>query len=462
MDTDLYARFKRVAFEQLSLAPGQRVVVGVSGGVDSVVLLHLLKATGLVLHVGHVQYGLRGVDSAADEQLVRTLCAALGVPLAVQAVDLELDGVAGASRQAKARDARYAFFQALAHASRAEVVAVAHHADDQAETVLLHLLRGTGLAGLAGMPLRRPLSGGIDLIRPLLGERRTAIEALARAEGWAWREDASNMDPMYRRNAIRTEVLPRIHAHFGEAATARIAETAALVRGYYDELVVPQREEAFALCLRPPRALAIAALRTLTPVLRGAVIIEALQRWLPEVPISSAIVDAIDGLLSAQPGRRFSHPCGSVWREEAVLYFAPAAGNGYAETTLSEGKWAACGIGRLRLTWASGSPKVVAQLQEQVVMDEAALPGPLHVRPWQAGDRMQPFGMDGHKLVSDMLTDAKVPAHLRSVWPVLVSGETVVWVVGIRLSETVRVTSATTTYATVVLEPTQWGAWTPR
>ena len=171
-------RVTAVLYERLALTPGERIVVGVSGGVDSTVLLHLLHAAGFDVHAAHVDYGLRGPASNADAQLVHQQCEALGVPLSVHTVHLNVEGEEGTSRQSQARDVRYAFFRELAQASRAQNVAVAHHADDQAETGLLHLFRGTGLAGLAGMPLRRPLGNGVDVLRPLLFERREAIEQL--------------------------------------------------------------------------------------------------------------------------------------------------------------------------------------------------------------------------------------------------------------------------------------------
>ena len=207
------------ALKRLGLA-GRHILVAGSGGLDSTALLHLLHAQArrhrLVLAVGHVNHGLRGEASEADEAAVRALAEALGVPMHSQRADPRPRREGGPSRtrptlQEAAREARYEALRALAGACGAERIATAHTADDQAETVLLRLLRGSGPDGLAGIPERSPDS---VIVRPLLQLSRRALEAHAGAHGLVWREDASNAKPDYARNRLRLHWLPGLASEF--------------------------------------------------------------------------------------------------------------------------------------------------------------------------------------------------------------------------------------------------------
>ncbi|RMH66130.1 MAG: tRNA lysidine(34) synthetase TilS, partial [Bacteroidetes bacterium] len=229
---------RRFMAEQGLPEPGEAVLVGLSGGVDSVVLTVVLQRLGYRVAAAHVNYRLRGAASEEDEAWVRAFCREQRVPchvrrLAEGAVVRVARGTGG-SVQAAARTLRYAYFEERARRLGLRWVAVAHHLDDQAETVLLHLLRGTGVEGMAGMPVARPIRPGspVRVMRPLLGVRRHAIEAFARHQGLGWREDASNTHPRYRRGVLRAEVLPLLEARFGAAVVPNLARTAALVRGY--------------------------------------------------------------------------------------------------------------------------------------------------------------------------------------------------------------------------------------
>ena len=472
-----------LALARFGLPSASPVVVGVSGGVDSTVLLRLLHEAGVAVVAAHVNYGLRGAESDEDEAFVRVLADELSVPVETWRVTLPDDG----NRQEAAREARYAFFREVAETYGAEAVAVGHTQDDQAETVLLHLFRGTGPRGLAGMPHERPLAPGssVRLIRPLLDVPRAEIEGLARAHGWTWREDASNADLRYRRNVLRTHVLPLIEAAFGPGTSERIAATAGRVRALLDE-----RPD------KPPTDLRLDTLRTLPPEQRHARYLAVLRRMAPQAPRRSAAVAELDALLDAQPGTHVVWPGVVIWRDRAALVFAPPEAEEPAVWTVTvdtptvtpwgvltatpldgppspfaerggekgarpQGGWrggaagATEGVSRVPQTpsapYGGTSPRGGEGLLSHAgddpcteVVDARVLRPPLVLRPWQAGDRFRPLGLDGTKLVSDLLTERQVPPSERAHQLVLCSDEAIVWVVGHRLAEAARVQPDTT------------------
>ena len=429
------------------IAPGARVLVGLSGGVDSVVLLHILKKLDFTLEAAHVNYRLRGEASDGDEAFVRSLCGQLGVPVHVETFDTVVSAAErGQSIEEAARDLRYDVFARRAQAEDLPYVAVAHQRSDQAETVLLHLLRGAGPEGMAGMPVQRLLTpqSTVQLVRPLLDERRADIEAYARAEGLSWREDESNQHLAHRRNVLRKVVLPLLEEHFGEATSDNIARSATLVREYVEESLRRELTEHFKHAMRAEGSrLDLGVLRTLAPVWRRRLVLEGLKRWLPEVERHAALAGEIEALVDAQPGRRIVLKGGVVWRERTSLLFersTDAAPDGGRAVPIRPGETVELEEGTLCVELLNERPATLdAGAPLAVVVDADALSFPLVARRWQPGDRFRPLGMTGTKKVSDVLTDAKVPPHRRAATMVLVSGDQIVWVVGLRLAHDVRV-----------------------
>lgn len=227
---------KLVAFEaaQGLLAPGSRVLAAVSGGPDSVCLAHWLSVQArkkdLAVTLIHVHHGLRGRAADADANFVMALGKTLGLPAAVlHAPVREVAKKRGLGLEEAGRKERYKALAARARRGRCTAVATGHQLDDQAETVLLHLLRGTSLEGLGGIPVRRPLAPGVELIRPLLPLTRAEILQYLKRHGLAWREDASNTDPKFTRNWVRRDILPRLEKRAPGVKT-RLAAIAAKVR----------------------------------------------------------------------------------------------------------------------------------------------------------------------------------------------------------------------------------------
>jgi tRNA(Ile)-lysidine synthase len=338
-------RALRHALGPLSLR-GRRVLVAVSGGIDSVVLAHALHETSAVARLevclGHVNHGLRGAASDADQAAVEALAATLGAPCQVRHVDPATLRAGRGSRerptlQEAARALRYAALHEIATAVRAERIATAHNADDQAETVLLRLLRGTGPDGLGGIP-ERSVDGRV--VRPLLRTSRAEIEAHASAHGLQWREDASNASPGYARNRLRQRWLPGLTADFNPQLLRTIADLAEAQRR--DAEWIADRvalEEATRFSLEGEWLRIDAKDWGATPeALARRLARRALLRCGAGRDVSRVHLERMLGFLrSARPGRRLELPAGLVLvRDREGFRMGPLRGG--SEVV----RWGAC------------------------------------------------------------------------------------------------------------------------
>ncbi len=448
---DLRARLRAYVAEHGLIAPGARVVVAVSGGMDSVALLRLLSDDFRPVAV-HVHHGLRD-EADADARFVETLGERWGVPVEVRAGPVG----EGENVQAAARAARYAALGEATCEHRAAVIATGHHRDDLAETLLLNLLRGAGPAGLAGIPPRRPLAPGspVEVVRPLLFAHRAELRAFAEAEGLDWREDASNASTHYRRNALRHEVLPLLEEKFGPDVSGRLADTTERLRGLVDAGAALAPAKTFEGAVGEDRSLRLDALRAMAEPVRLGVFLEALARWAPGAPRSAAPARALDALLDAQPGRWIELGGATVWREREGLRFAPPAPPAYFEAPVVVGRPVETPWGVLRTEPTSAIPDGFDPSPLVEVADANRLVGPLVLRTWRAGDALVPLGMVGTKKVSDLLTERHVPPSARARQLVLTAGGEVVWVVGHRLAEAARVRPATRRALRLAWEPSR-------
>ena len=462
MSAELLQRIAGFIRQQCLVDPDDLVVVGVSGGIDSIVLLHVLATLDFRLLAAHVNYGLRGEAADADEEFVRQLCARQNVALMTARYDTK--SVAqreGTSIQDAARLLRYRFFGEVAAAEGAHAVAVGHHSDDQAETLLLNLFRGTGIDGLSGMAPVRTLAPGSAtlLVRPLLAERRQTIEAYARAHSLNWREDSSNAGDDYLRNALRLRILPAVEELFGGDVSERLARTAEVVRAYASEVLTPELEERFAACAHRDQeraALNVSRLRTLPPRWQTRMILEVLRRWFPDAPRTAAAAEAIVQLSDAQVGRKVGFAALEVWRERDHLVFVPhtQGGNEGAVMIPASGGAYAVPHGMVRLEQTGLPADLDHGSPFSVTVDADKLGDEIRFRTWRPGDVIRPLGMEGHrKNVSDVLTDARVAAHRRKQVLVMESDGVVAWVVGVRLSHEVRVTEQTVRFITLTYLP---------
>lgn len=444
---------------------GRRVCIALSGGGDSVVLfdwcVRHAAANSITLSAVHVEHGIRGSASQQDAAFINTLCARACVPLFCFAEDVPALAAAwGMGLEEAGRRVRYARFCKLLAEDRADVVFTAHHAGDNAESVLLNLFRGASLAGAGGirafLPAEElcarfapellavspaspgffsaPLTGGAPSLagkgvaRPMLALPKAEIEAYLAARALTWRTDESNADTSFARNFVRAAVLAPAKQRFPAAerhlyAFSRLAqEDEAFLSSLAVARLTRQEDGSFRIPQETPRPLFLRACARAFRAL-GA----------EDASLSS--FEAAASLIGARSGAERDLPCGvrAVREYGAVVLFRPAPAADYAYP-FAEGEFA-CGAYTVRIE-AGGVPKKERGLMRPLCFDAAALPRGCLLRPRRAGDTFTKFG-GGTKKLKDWLIDRKIPRRLRDL-PVIACGGTVYAVCGAEISEQVR------------------------
>jgi tRNA(Ile)-lysidine synthase len=456
----------RAATEEYGLlAPGDGVVIGVSGGPDSLALLLALKELSadyrLQLTVAHLDHGLRGTAAEADAAFVGQLSTRLGLPIVLGKADVPaLAEARGLGPEEAAREARYAFLAQVAEDRHARKVAVGHTQNDQAETVLIRLIRGTGTDGLAGMAAARPLGTAI-LIRPLLEVTREETEGYCRRLGLVPREDATNHDSAYVRNRVRSRLLPILIGEFNPSVVAGLADLARRM-GDESRLLQSIAGEAFRRVAAEDELagvrLDLKGLLAEPPAI-GRRLVRHAVRLVGEGsgPAAERVEAALDLALRGRTGGvvQLGAGCRAV-RESDSLTILPSAGPRSAFEPLSlpvPGRADLVDLG-LAIT-AEVRPPVAFPGGAGVGPGEAYLDadaalgrssGGLLVRPRRAGDAFHPQGAPGRRKLKDFLIDRKVSRREREAIPIVVRADdpqVILWVAGHRLDEAFTVTSKT-------------------
>jgi tRNA(Ile)-lysidine synthase len=418
--------------------PGSHLLVACSGGPDSTALVAGLAecaaAHPMRLTLVHLRHGLRGLeDEDRDEAFVRQLADRLGVEVSVQSLGV----IHGPNLEARARSARRRALQALARTSGATHVALGHTLDDQAETVLLRLLRGGGRGGIAGM---RPHAGMI--VRPLLRATRADVRWYLADRGIVPVLDRSNADLRHSRNRVRRVLLPLLAAEFNPRVSAALGELAVRLRDEDDLLAALARDRGAAMVHGEELDCAVAALpaalgrRVVASWLAGqgigaatAVHIERVRRAAGRPPMGDIVLPG--GRCVRREGDRLR--CATFTTADALarLEVIPGAVVHGASWSLEMS---------LAHDWPPGAD--ARRPSDVALLDADALPGPLAVRAPQTGDRVRIYAVGTRKL-HDVLIDRKVPRRQRRALPVLVAGDEVVWVPGVVRSAAARVVDGT-------------------
>lgn len=459
----LLAQLVRTVRQHQLFVSGHHVVVAVSGGPDSIALLSLLHRLApswrLTLTVAHCNYGLRGEESDADEAFVSTFCRERQLNLVTNRPSLATRRHRS-SLQAAARDARYDFMKQLANELGADRIAVGHTANDQAETVLMWLLRGAGLTGLAGMPYARE----DRIIRPLLIATREEVLAYLDHEGLTYRHDSSNEKPLYHRNRIRKELFP-VLTQLAPAAVRVLRRQADLLREDQQYLEQVTDTLVSALVSRESHGVQRVDRRAFTdlPIALQRRLARAMLRTYDEEERASslAVVESVRRVfLKEENGIRLVLKQVVVTLDQGVVRFSPIGSDRSnpidADQTKREIRtvsvpsmvsWAGTNqeIHVQRMTRCAADELGRLPTQDRALFDADRFSEPLAVRAWQVGDRFFPYGMKGKsKKLQDFFIDKKVARHGRGKVPLLVAPEGILWVVGMRQDERFVVRNGTT------------------
>lgn len=460
---EIFRQMQAYAVRQQLVQPRDRILVAVSGGPDSVALLHLLYELrgemDLHLEVAHLQHGIRGAAAKSDARFVADLAGTLRIPFHLKETDLpRMKHDAGRGNlEALARAERYRFFAAIAENRQLEKVATAHTRDDQAETVIMWLLRGAGTKGLGGMAPRHKLKFAdaksareLTVIRPLLETSKAEVLQYLSERQLEYCVDQSNHDLTFLRNWIRSELLPKISQRIDPHVPARLAQLGELLRDedeYLAEIVRCRCDLLFrddgmdrTAFLAEPKALQRRILRVWLGQTRGHLHglgfghIEDMLRLIAEGPPQGRI--AIPGgwelerqyelLQLNKRARKSPRICYSYPLEVGSVLTIPEARLQFHSRSVN----------------ASSASRPASLMEAVFALTD--LDKGLSVRNFRNGDRFRPLGMSGHKKVKDLFIEKRVPLPIRACWPLLAYGEEILWIPGYGRSEVGRVMAETT------------------
>lgn len=421
-------RFDQHLLHNFPFLKGKKLLLAISGGIDSVVLTHLCKKANLDFSLAHCNFRLRGNESDADEFFVKDLSKKLNVPLFVEVFDTKKFAEENKlSIQVAARELRYDWFQKLSETLGFDYILTAHHANDNLETFLINTLRGTGLEGLTGIPEQNG-----NILRPLLPFSRKEIEAFAKTEKITWREDSSNATDKYLRNKIRHQIVPIL-----EKENPQLLETFAktqnhlqdasdLLKDYskilFDEIVDRKGEELHFNIQK------IQAKPNPKVVLYQLLKAYGFSEW-----------ENVTDLLSTQPGKMLFSATHRLVKDREVLILTDKISQKNDDRTIEITKKnteVSFPFGKIKIEEFDSFQK---SGKNEIYVEKNAIKFPLKLRKWKKGDYFYPFGMTGRKKVSDFLKDEKfsVPEK-EKVW-LLFSENKIVWIIGQRADDRFKV-----------------------
>lgn len=403
---------RRTAERRKLFPSGTEVIAGVSGGVDSVALLRILHTLGIPCTVAHLNHQLREEESDADEAFVRGLASELALPVQVKSADVKaIAANQGISIEMAARQARHAFFAEFDGAT----VTLAHQADDQVETFILKLARGAGTEGLCGMPYVQQI-GSLRIVRPMLDIPRAEIIAWLKAGRFAWREDASNADEAYLRNRVRHSVLPLLERELNPGIRDTIRRTMDIMReeNAWMSGMIGDATPDHATGL--PRA----AQRRI------------LRKWLFDQGAADVDYETVERILELMVKGSGSTVYELNEHQRVVIEYGRPRFEEH-QPVAEKPAW------RLHLEpgigWKQDISEGVGRLPAEASFDADKVgDAPIEVRAVQAGDRIEPFGMEGTRKLQDILTDLKVPRARRARIPVVVCRGEIIWLPGYRIA----------------------------
>ena len=444
--------FQRFIHQQQLFSPSDRILLAVSGGIDSMVMAELFHLSGYSFGMAHCNFGLRGKESDRDELLVRKLGKKLKIPVFVRQFQPDdFTRLQGLSIQMAARELRYQWFEEIRSGEGFDYIATAHHLDDQIETFFINLIRGTGISGLHGI---LPKQG--KLIRPMLFSFRSDIKSFACQNNIAYRDDSSNESVKYLRNKIRHELIP-VLKEINPDLLSGMTETIHRIRDFemIGEKEIRARRKEVIKTETNRITIDIQKLRTLHPLQSYA------WEFLSPFGFNPTQINDIVASLEKESGKKFGSPTHHLIKDRKKLIIVPASGLSNRKTSdNAEGK--GCSPDKkcvffiekkarsidhpicLKISLKKISSKYqIPSGREYASLDFNKLEFPLILRRWNAGDAFFPYGMNKKKKLSDFFIDQKFSLDDKVHTWLLCSGSKIVWVVGHRIDHRFRITTRT-------------------
>ncbi len=431
----MYKQFKDFIYnEKLIDGPGT-IMLGVSGGVDSMVMMDLFLKAGYNIAAAHCNFGLRGEESDQDQVFVAERCKKFSIRLHTKLFDtITCAKDKGVSLQMAARDLRYEWFHMLLAEYSYSLVAIAHNKNDLAETFLLNLVRGTGIRGLTGIKSKTG-----NIIRPLLFASRYEILDYAEANKVPFREDSSNLDIKYKRNRIRHNIIPEFEK-ISPSFINRLYETSQRLKDVENIYSATLSKKLDQLCNRSGEEylIDINSLLALHPL--ATHLYELLRKW----NFSRELVPDIISSLAASPGKKFYSPSHRIVKDRDHLIVTPLPAETVNRYYVEEEVEKLDHPLKVRFTRIKNySGFKIPENRKTACLDLDLLHFPLIIRKWQKGDYFQPLGLNGLKKLSDFFIDNKLSLVEKEKAWLLTSGNRIAWVMGHRIDDRFRITERT-------------------
>ncbi|PKP22244.1 MAG: tRNA lysidine(34) synthetase TilS [Bacteroidetes bacterium HGW-Bacteroidetes-21] len=415
---------------RLGIPENARMMVAVSGGIDSMLLLHLLVETGFKPIVAHCNFGLRGKDSDMDQQLVEKMSKKYKLEVFVKKFStLSESKIRKTGIQETARSLRYDWFHEMTDEMRIDYIFTAHHGDDQVETFMINLMRGSGLQGLCGIP---EVNGKI--VRPLLFATRKEIEHYATSQKLSFREDLSNADTKYLRNKVRHKLLPTLE-EIRPGSVSKVLDTMRLLNEAHDFLTFHLQHEAKDLLIVGQNEIKIDRKKLQNSVYRHLILYSILQ----PLGFADDTVRRLSDTVRFQTGRKFFSDSHVIFVEKQFYVVNPLAEK---QKTMLEIKGAgtySLPAGILKVSQVSERGLWDVENKSILYVDNSVVTFPLSLRLWESGDKFRPFGLKGTQNVSNILTNAGITGTERKAATVLISSNEIIWLCGVRSAEKLRV-----------------------
>lgn len=406
------------------------ILLALSGGVDSMVLLHLLKSCGYNISAAHCNFGLRGKESNDDEKFVKEICQQWNIEIYLKRINTNAYAKKHkCSTQEAARNTRYAWFNQLAQNNKFDFIVTAHNANDTIETFLINLIRGSGIKGFSGIPLKNN-----NIVRPLLFAKRNDIETYAQKHKIPFRNDSSNASLKYTRNKIRLNIIPELKKinHGFEEVILKEIELMQQTNVFIEKYI---QHEFKNLCKQEKNTLKInVALlkKTYSPAL-------TLYHLLNKYSFSPNCISDIINSIESQPGKRFYSSTHTLIKDRKYLMLSEIKNEKLQEKIITNRTKKVSSPISLSFSKIT-KPEKISSNPSIAFLNAEKIEFPIKVRKWKEGDYFIPLGMKGKKKLSDFFIDQKIPLNQKQEIYVLESNGEIAWVIGLRISEKFKIT----------------------